>query len=398
MNAPTRTLPRIVDAVSNGTRLQIDWSDGSTDAISGLWLRDNCPSTGDRNSAIRSFSLEEMPDDLAIGSVNVRDGQKLEIVWRPDGHLSCFQAEWLSENLPGRRKRYRAETWDATLQARLSWIDHGQIDEGNSGHLALLQSLAARGFALIHNIPDDETATEALLNRAGFIQENDFGRIFNIISEPEVWELSQSDLALHVHTDDPYRHTPPGISLLHCVEASSEGGGVSVLVDGFAVAEQFRDLDPGGFDLLSSIPVSFIRYREDPVPQGDDVYLLAEAPIISLDSTGAVTGFRYHERSMAPLDLPPEMMERFYPALIAFTRLLYADAFKVTHRLSGGEAIMFDNQRVLHGRTAFDGTAGRRHMRLAQTSRDQFHSKLRLLRSRHGADGVNDPLSAGARF
>lgn len=59
---------------------------------------------------------------------------------------------------------------------------------------------------------------------------------------------------------------------------------------------------------------------------------------------------------------------------------------------------MFDNQRVLHGRTAFDGSAGRRHLRLTQTSRDQFQSKLRLLRSRHHRAGAVDRLPQGAGF
>lgn len=398
MNAPVAGQPAILAARPDSQELILDWSNGSRDRISIFWLRDNCPTAGDRNSAIRTFSLEDLPDGLALQSAELSADRRLTITWQPDGHVSHFDSGWLANNLPGRRRRAKSETWGAELQHSLPWIAHADIAEGNAGHLELLQSIAGRGFALIRDIPDNEAATEALLNRAGFVQENDFGRIFNIVSEPEVWELSQSDQALHVHTDDPYRHTPPGISLLHCVEASPEGGGVSVLTDGFAVAERFKEADPVGFELLSSIPVPFIRYREDPVPQGDDVFLLTEAPIISLDPAGQVSGVRYHERSMAPLDLPPDLMADYYPALIAFTKLLYSTEFRIMHSLRSGEAVMFDNQRVLHGRTAFDGKAGRRHMRLTQTSRDQFHSRLRLLRSRMGAEGAADWLPTGARL
>lgn len=398
MNAPAHGRHRIDTATVDRADLIINWSTGHTDRVNRFWLRDNCPTAGDRNSAIRSFSLQDMPKDLAIQRARIDAQGNLEIVWLPDGHVSNFDPQWLGESLPGRRLRSSPLLWDNDLQARLPWIDHSRIEEGNETHLALLETLARNGFALIHKVPQDESATEDLLNRAGFVQENDFGRIFNIVSEPEVWELSQSDLALHVHTDDPYRHTPPGISLLHCVEASPEGGGVSVLVDGFSVAERFREVDPDGFGLLTTVPVPFIRYREDPVPQGDDVWLLTEAPIISIDGSGTISGLRYHERSMAPLDLPPELMGRYYPALIAFTKLLYAPEFSISHPLRGGEAIMFDNQRVLHGRTRFDGKAGRRHMRLTQTSRDQFHSRLRLLRSRHGAGGAGDWLPTGAKL
>lgn len=398
MNVPTRERQKILSAKLDGHNVLLDWSNGTSDLIHICWLRDNCPTAGDRNSALRDFSLVNLPDQLGVAHLSAKTSGELEIVWRPDGHVSRLDSQWLSAHLPGRRQRSQSECWAAELQDNLPWSNHDGISDGNGGHMRLLQSLAVNGFALIRGIPSDEAATEALLNLAGFVQENDFGRIFNIVSEPDVWELSQSDLALDVHTDDPYRHTPPGISLLHCVEASPEGGGVSVLVDGFAVAERFRAQDPGGFNLLSSIPVSFIRYREDPVPQGDDVHLLTEAPIISVDSSGAVGGIRFHERSMAPLDLPVDLMARFYPALIGFAKLLYSDAFSIRHPLKDGEAIMFDNQRVLHGRTAFDGKAGRRHMRLTQTSRDQFHSKLRLLRSRHGVTGSDEILATGARF
>lgn len=398
MNAPAQSVHRLAAVRIEGDDLELVWQTGAVDRINRFWLRDNCPTAGDRNSAIRTFSLEGIADELAISSAALDASGFLDITWSPDGHSSRFDPQWLARNLPGRRRRPKAEPWGSEIRSSLDWIEHEEIEEGNHCHLALLEALAGKGFALVRGIPDDEAATEALLNRAGFVQENDFGRIFNIISEPEVWELSQSDLALHVHTDDPYRHTPPGISLLHCVEASPEGGGVSVLTDGFAVAERFRDMDPEGFDLLASVPVPFIRYREDPVPQGDDVWLLTEAPIISLDVAGGVAGIRYHERSMAPLDLPPDLMARFYPSLIAFTKLLYASEFRITHPLKSGEAIMFDNQRVLHGRTAFDGKAGRRHMRLTQTSRDQFHSRLRLLRSRLGFGDAGEWLPAGASF
>ena len=56
---------------------------------------------------------------------------------------------------------------------------------------------------------------------------------------------------------------------------------------------------------------------------------------------------------------------------------------------------MFDNQRVLHGRTGFDGDPGRRHLRLCTVDRDQVHSRLRLLRGELAPDRQDEKLPVG---
>ena len=49
-----------------------------------------------------------------------------------------------------------------------------------------------------------------------------------------------------------------------------------------------------------------------------------------------------------------------------------------------GNAIVYDNQRVLHARTAFDPCAGVRHIQQCSVDRDEFHNRLRLLAARLG--------------
>ena len=48
------------------------------------------------------------------------------------------------------------------------------------------------------------------------------------------------------------------------------------------------------------------------------------------------------------------------------------------HLLEDGEALVFDNARVLHARTGFNGN---RHVRLTHVGRDEFLSRWRQLRS-----------------
>ena len=52
-----------------------------------------------------------------------------------------------------------------------------------------------------------------------------------------------------------------------------------------------------------------------------------------------------------PLNTPHE----FYDALAHFAALVEAPAAVYSHRLEEGEVVVFDNRRVLHGRTAFEG-------------------------------------------
>ena len=51
-------------------------------------------------------------------------------------------------------------------------------------------------------------------------------------------------------------------------------------------------------------------------------------------------------------------------------------AYQVRIRLSPGDALVFDNQRVLHGRDTFHG---HRHLLYAQLDLDEAHSRARVL-------------------
>ncbi|QFT83941.1 Gamma-butyrobetaine dioxygenase [Halomonas sp. THAF12] len=381
--------------------LVVHWGDGHTSRFNALWLRDNCSSGGDKLSAIRSFSLADVDPALSIADARLTSAGDIEIIWTPEAHQSTFSATWLRAHCyePASRqaRKRRPRRWNrAERQDNWPSVDFGDVRTSRAGHLALLETVADHGFALVNNVPATAEGTEELASYIAYIRETDFGRIFDIVSEPNVWDLSQSDQPLHPHTDDPYRYSPPGISMLHCLQASESEGGTSQIVDGFAVCEALRRQDPAAFDLLAATPMPFVRYREDPVPQGADVHLRAMAPIIKLDRDGEVCGFRFHERSIAPLDMAPEVMDSVYHALIKLATLVYSEEFMVNRHLAPGQAIVFDNQRVLHGRTGFEGLTQRRHLRICTTDRDQFHSRLRLLLSREGREGTHFEFPNGA--
>ena len=385
---PTVTAVDIPEG-GEGRAVSVEWSTGERTSFNVLWLRDNCPSGGDKRSAFRTFSVAELDPELRIVEAEVAATDVA--VTYSDGHRSMFVGAWLADHRP-RTTASEQATWRS--DATVTIIDASSL-AGDSAWHQLLEAVAADGAALVTGVATTAEGTSQLASKLGHVRETDFGRFFDIISEPDGWTMSQSTSAMDPHTDDPYRYTPSGISVLHCIEASPTGGGRSTLVDGFAVAESIRADNPTAFDLLSSVSAPWVRHRTEAVDQGEAVHLIAHAPVIALDRDGEVSGVRFHERSMGTLDIDPDLVDAYYLALIEFTVRIRSSDFQWQHGLQLGEALVFDNQRVLHGRTAFDGDPGRRHLRLCTVDRDQVHSALRLLRADFAPETEHEKLPVG---
>lgn len=54
-------------------------------------------------------------------------------------------------------------------------------------------------------------------------------------------------------------------------------------------------------------------------------------------------------------------------------------AYGIALKLAGGEMVVFDNRRVLHGREAFDPSTGFRHLHGCYVDRGEWDSRLRVL-------------------
>ena len=81
---------------------------------------------------------------------------------------------------------------------------------------------------------------------------------------------------------------------------------------------------------------------------------------------------------MQPLYLPPEQTRAFYAAYQTFARMLESDQYKITFKLGSGDAMLFDNQRILHGRIGYE-SGGQRHLQGCYADRDSLLSKLAVL-------------------
>lgn len=151
-----------------------------------------------------------------------------------------------------------------------------------------------------------------------------------------------------------------------------------MFVDGFKIAEVLREQDPDAFDLLTRYEVCF---RKD---DGDQIHMEAYSPIITVDHHGNVTNVHINNLFAAPFDLPEEIVEPFYMALRRLTQLYTDSNYWLTIGLRPGDLVVFDNHRLLHGRTAIGTQNLHRHLRHCYVERDYLYSPLRVLARRLG--------------
>lgn len=375
----TQPRPRDVAAVPQGLALR--WSDGATATLVAVWLRDSCRCEvcGDTTTGRRFVTLADREARPRIAAAAL-EGDGLAVTWA-DGHDSRYDAAWLRRH--GRPAlAWTPRLWDAAAPPDLAPVDAGAARDGGRGTLGVLRLLRDQGVALLAGVGPSPEETEATVAALGTIQVTSYGKLYDNVNEGEVRRLSNSSSALMAHTDEPFRYTPPGIIAFHCVTAATEGG-ASTLIDGFRLAEEIARRDPEAFRILSTRPQSYERRIDGSFD------LVCHARAIALDGHGRVCGFRFAERSASPPHLPPGETEAFYDARRLLAGLVADPAFTVTRRLGEGEMLLFDNHRIMHGRTAISGP---RLLRQCSVAREDAHSTLRMIARRLGEpDADLDP-------
>ena len=87
---------------------------------------------------------------------------------------------------------------------------------------------------------------------------------------------------------------PTGLQALHCLHRSGTGG-LSILVDGFKLAEEIRRSNPEHFYILSSIPLPYH------LTTGSHKYLNTTPSIVLDPETSQVTRVHFNNSRRLPL-------------------------------------------------------------------------------------------------
>jgi len=358
--------------------LTIEWANGVIGEFASVWLRDNVGEHRDPHSGQRLIDVADLPERPRIRSAAAHDGT-VHIEWEGEPRSAAFALDWLASQVRStcaQYPEYATRRWlkGATLDASrdFAWAAFAEVRSDRSLRLGWLTRLLQDGIAFLREVPSIDAAILDAMQLIGRVSETNYGLVFDVRSVPQPENLAYSDLGLGLHTDNPYREPVPGFQALHALLASPEGGD-SLFADGFALAEHARVTGPDAFALLTQTPVPFYyRSRE--------AELYAERPLIQLSCRGEVTAVHYNSRSIAPLRLASRDVPPFYAAYRRFAELLRDPRFQLQLRLADGDLVVFDNQRILHGRTAFSSAAHARHLRGCYLTRDSVYSATALLR------------------
>jgi gamma-butyrobetaine dioxygenase len=376
MPAPPKALSL---KITGPTELALQRADGALQAIHPLWLRERCRDAASIDLRTQQRLQDPSDFDLALKVVALsQPSAGLYRVKFSDGHEASFSAEEILAEAalaPNSHDCPPPRLWDGTLAElpRMRWC----ATPSDAELAAWLEAFLSFGFVIFERVPAEPGTVLKVGAMFGFTRETNFGALFNVRSTPDANDLAYTSIALDPHTDNPYRTPVPGIQLLHCLVNETRGG-LSTLVDGFAVAQAVRQADPAAFGILTSTPVRF-RYIDV------DTELTASAPLIELDVCGELKAIHFSPRlDFVPLQ-GPERLDAYYRARQVFDHRLRATHFEIRFLLGAGDLVMFDNCRLLHGRTGFDPADGLRHLQGCYIDIDGPRSLFRVLRRRRGA-------------
>ena len=364
--------------------MQSKWGNIATDDISAglviggkvlhpLWLRERViePHALDPVSHQRLYEPAELDPAIKVRAASLDHNSENLSVEFSDGYKALFNLETLAkeigvtdnpEDIP------MPKSWRTNLEfKRFSWNDL----DGPAAMKSLLTSYFENAFCIMDDTPTDRDSLKAHARRFGFIRVTNFGELFNVETKPAATDIAYTDLALASHTDNPYRLPVPSIQYLHCL-TNEVAGGLSTLVDGMAVAEALADENQDWANILEATPVRF-RY-EGPTGIYEDI-----APLIARDHRGFVSHIRFSPRLDFVPALDPATLTTFYAARRRMHELANDLAFQIQFPFKPGTLLMMNNYRLFHGRTAFNGKTGHRHLQGCYIDHDGPQCLYRML-------------------
>ncbi|OAA72383.1 Taurine catabolism dioxygenase TauD/TfdA [Cordyceps fumosorosea ARSEF 2679] len=316
---------------------------GASVTLDAAALRDGCQCVvcKDPSSGQKSFASVEIPADISVAGVHeTADG--LAVRFRNDiprfaAHETTVPWEALEVALGARRatdteeippvfRAVRARAgitlWDSasiTQQARA--VDYAAFMAGGDALWAVVLDLVRLGLVRLTGVPREEGSVTRIATRIANIRETFYGRTFDVRAKPNAENVAYTAGRLGLHQDLLYLDPPPRIQILHCLDNSCAGG-ASLFSDG---------------ERAAAMP--------------------SAAPCCGATKAAAWTPSSGRRRARA------------------FEALINGPAAVHEVKMRPGECVLFDNLRVMHGRTAFDAAGGgSRWLRGAYIAQEDFVS------------------------
>ncbi len=348
-----------------------------------IWLRERLPGNDyiDKDTNQRLYEPSSIKLDLKIKTAKIFE-EKLDIEFN-DGAKGKYNIQDLLIEFDNNKNKR------GPLPKRLLWnsdfkdfpnIEFEKNMVEKESMYKLLKGFYKYGFVIIKNVPTKDQYLLKFVNSIGPVKVTNFGEYFDVMSKPNPNDLAYKPIALPPHTDNPYRKpAAPGIQFLHCLE-NEVSGGFSTLVDGFAVADYVKINNPEAFESLTK---TNLRYQF----QDKDIILENWGELIELDKEGDYKQVRYSTRVDYVPPIDQKRLTAFYKARKLLSDLYSSSDFEIKFKLKPGDVMMFDNHRLLHGRTAYDANEGARHLQGCYLDFDSTDGKLRHLHKIYKKEG-----------
>ena len=362
---------------SDRSGVHLSYGGGKTISLHPLWLRERAegPKDFDPVAHQRLYEHADFSVDLQVTEV-IQSGPQISLEFS-DGHRAEIRIGSLLRELGWQDTAENPplpQSWDASLSS-LPEVDWNTLDDPDAMR-GMLTGYFTHGFCVLQNTPTDRDSLKQLARRFGYLRETNFGELFNVETKPDPTDLAYTDVELASHTDNPYRKPVPGIQFLHCL-CNEVSGGLSTLVDGMRIVEQLEREAPEQARVLEAVQVRF-RY------QGPSAILESYAPLIERDRDGIIRHIRLSSRLDYVPALDNDTLDLFYAGRKRLHELSRSPDYKISFPFRPGTLLMMDNYRLLHGRTAFDGKQGYRHLQGCYIDHDGPDSLYRMLMN----DGV----------
>ncbi|KAF3347003.1 Oxalate decarboxylase oxdC [Verticillium dahliae VDG2] len=349
-------------SAADPTLLTIEGPDLPSTEVPAGWLRDRCPQSTSPSSGNKNFATGEVPVDIAIESVRQDSEGNWEITWRnniprfvADGiNTSVFTSGQLRRALHTEfASRDLAVLQHHTVPTASQWnrrtlypreVSYADWMAGEGHFAAAVTELAESGLVFITGVPRDHDSVRTMALQFGALKETFYGNTWDVVSKPRAENVAYTSEYLGLHSDMLYLHSPPKLQFLHCLENKAVGG-ESLFSDAMRTAAEMMVHTP---DLAAALAETNLGWHYD---------------------NG---GFFYEQARPART-----RFAAWHAAASTFQHMLEEDGNMIRRRLREGDCVVFDNRRVLHGRTAFDPASGGRHLRGAYVGIDEWRSTIK---------------------
>ncbi|KAI4155332.1 MAG: hypothetical protein L6R39_001254 [Caloplaca ligustica] len=205
-----------------------------------------------------------------------------------------------------------------------------------------------------------------------------------------------------------YVDNPPGLQILHCLEASTRGG-ESLFGDALRAVKAIEQARPDLYEILKTFPVTYKYHNNNEWYQQTRPHIetvtspheasdyAADIDPEALQLKPSIRAINWSPPFQAPLLVntgstsPPSPtpqathslgsdLRQYLEAIRHLKKEIEADHAVYEKKLEPGTAVIFDNRRIVHARKAFENRGGERWLRGAYVDTDVFRSRLRVLR------------------